>query len=83
MAAFDIKNEIDLGVRHCKTRAFAARLFVGHPLHQANSEIWEDVARAWDDLARMKQRQAQSDDQLARAAAYVKAQLGAWPPSGG
>ena len=75
IGSFDITSDIDRDVRHCKTRAFAARLFAGHPLHHANSDIWEDVARAWDELARMKERQARAAAQIARASAYVAPQL--------
>ena len=65
MACFDIRNKIDRDLRHCRTRAFGAHLFARYPLHQSNAMAWEQVASAWDDLAKLKQRMLEDESRYA------------------
>jgi hypothetical protein len=73
MAEWNNNNQLDRELRHCKTRAFGARLFARYPLHASNAAVWEDVARAWDDLAALKQHIAETDARSARTAARLSA----------
>jgi hypothetical protein len=74
MGNFNIDNRIDREARHCRTRAFGARLFARYPLHPSNAEAWEEVARAWDDLARLKEELAKTEGQCLKAKACLAAQ---------
>jgi hypothetical protein len=40
----------------CRTHAFVATLFAVHPRHRSNAQTWAYVARAWSDLAELKER---------------------------
>ena len=56
MAHFDIADKVERDVRRCKTHALVACLFAIRPVHQSNSDVWENVASSWDDLASLKER---------------------------
>ena len=71
MGRSDIAGELNRELRHYKTRAFGARLFAEYPLHPSNAEIWQDVARAWDELAELKQKMAKTDALAAKATAEL------------
>lgn len=70
----DITSLTDRDLRHCRTRALVARLFAGRPRHPSNSGVWEFVARAWEELASLKEDDARLDARAARLAA----ELGPW-----
>jgi hypothetical protein len=75
MADFDIADRIDRDIRHCRTRAFAARLFASHPLHHSNAPAWERVARAWEELASLRAQVAVTNRQLRDAGERLNAIL--------
>lgn len=62
LANFDIANKKDRDLRRCRTRAFAAHLFARYPLHPSNAEAWAYVARAWEDLAILKEHMSSADE---------------------
>jgi hypothetical protein len=64
MGHFDITDRKDRDLRRCQTRAFAARLFSEYPLHPSNADIWAEVARSWDDLARLKSHIAMTEARI-------------------
>lgn len=65
MSHFDIMDSRNRDLRRCQTHAFAARLFARYPMHPSNSDIWAEVARSWDELARLKAQIALSDSRTA------------------
>jgi hypothetical protein len=66
MSQFNISSEEDHDIRWCQSHAFAAHLFARYPLHPSNADVWAEVARCWDDLARMKAQIAKSDADTAQ-----------------
>ena len=69
MSQSNIAGEINRELRHCRTRAFGARLFAEFPVHPPNSEVWGDIARAWDELAELKEQIARTNARAARTIA--------------
>ena len=75
MADFDIADRLDRDIRHCRTRAFAARLFARRPIHHSNAAAWEQVARAWEDLALLRAQVAVTNRQIRDAEERLQAEL--------
>ena len=75
MANFNIHSKADRDIRHCRTSAFGARLFAAHPRHELGAPLWENVAAAWEELAKLKELAAQNDAKLVKARAELVALL--------
>jgi hypothetical protein len=44
-----------LDPRYCRTHAMVAQLFADCPRHSSNADAWSYVAKAWADLAALKE----------------------------
>jgi len=60
MGEFDFSNPAHLKARVYRTHAFSAELFAGTSARPANAETWAYIARAWTELAGIKERCSES-----------------------
>jgi hypothetical protein len=72
---FDIKNKADREVRAWRTRAFAAELFAAYPRAPGLEYHWAEIARGWRELADMKERSAESAEQIRQQIEALKADV--------
>ena len=67
MANFDIADKAHRDLRHCRTRAFVARLFAARPVHPTNGLVWAYIADSWEQLASIKEDELRTRARSAKA----------------